>query len=169
MGAEFTRQQKEYIQREYQAWMLKTFGINLRPTQTVVGKEWERIVFALLCEMYGEGNVKDVTHLRLPYDFLVNGIKIQSKTDSGEHRKSGVHLHRDGYPTYQKGDFDYLALRHGKNVYVAPFSVLMKPDGTVGSWFSTTNGQRWLNRWDLIGERVDPNAVRPGMLFPGGA
>lgn len=149
--------------------LARIHGLNLRETQDVVGEQWEEIVDQKLCEMYGLENVKNLAKKKLRYDFIVFGKKIQCKTDSGLHNKSGVSLHPDMHTAYSKGDFDYFIVRHGNRVYVAPFSVLVKPDGTVGSWFSTTNGQRWLDRWDIIGDGVDPNAVRPGRLFPGGA
>ena len=146
----------------------RAVGRNLRPTQDVVGGDWERIVYAKLVEMHGAENVMDLTRKQLPYDFLVHGLKVQSKSRQGRDKNS-VTLYRHANSRYKATDVDFFAVRHRGIVYVFPFSVLVQQDGTVAAGFPCNPYSPWRDAWEVIGKDVDPFAVRPGRLFPGGA
>jgi hypothetical protein len=147
-------------------------GGNLQQAGNLIGREWEQIVSERLCNEYGSENVKNVSKQQLPYDFIVLGKKIQCKSRAQKNcgGRNWVKIAPgNGALHYAEGDVDFFALRLNGKEYVFPFSALRKASHKSHARFKASAGSVWRDNWAIIGQGVDVTAVRPGMLFPGGA
>lgn len=171
MGHSISGDEQSQIFQHAQA-IARLAGGNLQPAGNLIGREWEQIVSERLCSMYGSENVKNVSKQQLPYDLIVLGKKIQCKSRAQKNcgGRNWVKIApSNGGLHYAAGDVDFFALRLNEKEYVFPFSALKRASPNSPTRFKASADSIWRDAWAIIGGDVDPFAVRPGRLFPGGA
>ena len=139
----------------------EVLGIRLRLHSDVAGDRWVSECAQAFGSEHGRHNVQDISKKQLPYDLVVNGLRVQCKARTPKRGRSMSIEKWWGQSRYGSNAFDVLALKYGADSYIIPIKALVKRDGTFKNDIKPDNFWRFKDCWNLqhvtqnIGSIVD--------------
>ena len=127
------------------------------------GRAWEEL-FARLAKRKGF-DVCDVSRERLPYDFIVNNLRVQCKSLTWTDRsKDQVRIARGGTGSmraYLLTDIDAFALCINRQVYILPAEACEDPRraGQCRLKLYRTWIKPWRDQWSVFEQSLEPSPV----------
>ena len=124
-------------------------GIKLRLHSDVAGDRWVADCIEEFKKANGPESVRDVSAKQLPYDLVVNGLRVQCKARTPKRGRSMSIQKWWGKPRHGAYAFDFLALKYANCRYVIPCEALTRRDGTLTNDIKPDSFWRYKEKWSL--------------------